>query len=40
MIELVATPNRPIGAEQRRTGERQIAEGIKRLMTHEFVGEP
>ena len=39
MVELMAAADRTIGAEQRRTGKREIADGVERLVTGKFVGE-
>ena len=39
MIELVAAADRTIGADQRRAGQRQIADRVDRLVADEFVGK-
>src|ERR1700686_2267915 len=40
MIELMPAAHRPISADQRRASERQVADGVDRLVAHELVGEP
>src|SRR5262245_57553403 len=37
VVELVATPNRAISAEDRHAGQRQIADGVERLVADELV---
>src|SRR5215470_492535 len=39
MVELVATAYGPVGAYQRQARQGEIANRIKRLVTHEFIGE-
>ena len=39
MVELVAAAHRAVDAEQRRAGQRQIADGVERLVAGELVGE-
>ena len=38
VIELVAAADRLVRTEQRRSGKRQIADGVERLVPDEFVG--
>ena len=39
VVELVAAAHGPVGAEQRRAGEREVADRVERLVAHELVGE-
>src|SRR5262249_8482364 len=39
VIESVAATHRPVGAEDRRAREREVADGVERLVTHELVRE-
>src|SRR5262245_36862306 len=39
MIELVATTPRPVGADQGRPRQGEIANGIECFVTHEFISE-
>ena len=39
VVEPVAAADRAVGAEDRRAGERKVAERVERLVAHELVGE-
>src|SRR5262249_36164477 len=39
VVELVAAAHRTVGAQQRRTGKREIADGVKGLVTDELVSK-
>src|SRR5215831_4031386 len=39
MVYLVATAHRAVGPENRRAGERQIADRVEYLVAHELVGK-
>src|SRR4029079_14639682 len=39
MVELVTAPNRAIGAHERQAGQRQVADGIKRLVADKLIPE-
>src|SRR5579863_4477569 len=40
MVEFVTAANRTVGAKQWRACEREIADGVERLVANEFIGKP